>query len=249
MTSAVAMRVLLGTTSVSTAAPPEPVALDHGDLGAELGRRPAPPRNRRARRRGRRPARADARARHAPIVADAASGTARRTQFVRDRPARSVRCGPWPCTRRTAATSTRSGWRCAHPTRPCGHGLAGRLAADVRRRGRQLGGRARARSSRTPVTRSSSRCTTSPLRRGVARQVGGRRHRPLPQAPGAGADARRRRARPGSTCSTRTRAACRRARYLGMLADAAEAGGAPDDYVAELRSRPCALGATSHRRL
>jgi len=30
------------------------------------------------------------------------------------------------------------------------------------------------------------------------------------------------------------------ARYLGMLADAAEAGGAPDDYVTELRSRPCA---------
>jgi AIG2-like family len=29
------------------------------------------------------------------------------------------------------------------------------------------------------------------------------------------------------------------ARYLGMLADAAEAGGAPDDYVADLRSRPC----------
>jgi gamma-glutamylcyclotransferase (GGCT)/AIG2-like uncharacterized protein YtfP len=29
------------------------------------------------------------------------------------------------------------------------------------------------------------------------------------------------------------------ARYLGMLADAAEAGGAPDDYVTELRSRPC----------
>ena len=29
------------------------------------------------------------------------------------------------------------------------------------------------------------------------------------------------------------------ARYLGMLADAAEAGGAPDDYVAELRNRPC----------
>jgi hypothetical protein len=24
-----------------------------------------------------------------------------------------------------------------------------------------------------------------------------------------------------------------------MLADAAEAGGAPDDYVAELRARPC----------
>lgn len=29
------------------------------------------------------------------------------------------------------------------------------------------------------------------------------------------------------------------ARYLGMVADAAEAAGAPDDYVAELRRRPC----------
>jgi gamma-glutamylcyclotransferase (GGCT)/AIG2-like uncharacterized protein YtfP len=29
------------------------------------------------------------------------------------------------------------------------------------------------------------------------------------------------------------------ARYLGVLADAAEAAGAPDDYVAELRARPC----------
>lgn len=29
------------------------------------------------------------------------------------------------------------------------------------------------------------------------------------------------------------------AAYLGMLADAVEAGGAPDEYVAELRSRPC----------
>ena len=29
------------------------------------------------------------------------------------------------------------------------------------------------------------------------------------------------------------------ARYLGMLTEAAEAGGAPDDYVAELRGRPC----------
>ncbi|SDQ11582.1 gamma-glutamylcyclotransferase family protein [Quadrisphaera sp. DSM 44207] len=27
--------------------------------------------------------------------------------------------------------------------------------------------------------------------------------------------------------------------YLGMLADAAEAAGAPDDYVAALRTRPC----------
>jgi AIG2 family protein len=32
------------------------------------------------------------------------------------------------------------------------------------------------------------------------------------------------------------------ARYLGMLADAAEAGGAPDDYLMELRSRPCGPG-------
>jgi gamma-glutamylcyclotransferase (GGCT)/AIG2-like uncharacterized protein YtfP len=29
------------------------------------------------------------------------------------------------------------------------------------------------------------------------------------------------------------------ARYLGLLADAAEKAGAPDDYVAELRNRPC----------
>jgi len=29
------------------------------------------------------------------------------------------------------------------------------------------------------------------------------------------------------------------ARYLGILADAAEAAGAPDDYVADLRQRPC----------
>lgn len=29
------------------------------------------------------------------------------------------------------------------------------------------------------------------------------------------------------------------ARYLGILADAAEAAGAPDDYVAALRTRPC----------
>lgn len=29
------------------------------------------------------------------------------------------------------------------------------------------------------------------------------------------------------------------ARYLGLMAEAAEAGGAPDDYVTELRSRPC----------
>ena len=29
------------------------------------------------------------------------------------------------------------------------------------------------------------------------------------------------------------------ARYLGVLADAAEKAGAPDDYVAELRDRPC----------
>lgn len=29
------------------------------------------------------------------------------------------------------------------------------------------------------------------------------------------------------------------ARYLGLMADAAEAAGAPDDYVADLRARPC----------
>jgi hypothetical protein len=30
------------------------------------------------------------------------------------------------------------------------------------------------------------------------------------------------------------------ARYLGIMADAAEAAGAPSDYVAWLRTRPCA---------
>ena len=29
------------------------------------------------------------------------------------------------------------------------------------------------------------------------------------------------------------------ARYLGLMAEAAEAAGAPDDYVAALRARPC----------
>lgn len=29
------------------------------------------------------------------------------------------------------------------------------------------------------------------------------------------------------------------ARYLGIMADAAEAAGAPDDYVEDLRTRPC----------
>jgi hypothetical protein len=32
------------------------------------------------------------------------------------------------------------------------------------------------------------------------------------------------------------------ARTIGILADAAEAAGAPQDYVAELRSRPCVSG-------
>ena len=34
------------------------------------------------------------------------------------------------------------------------------------------------------------------------------------------------------------------ARYLGLMADAAERAGAPDDYVAGLRARPCASVAT-----
>ena len=34
------------------------------------------------------------------------------------------------------------------------------------------------------------------------------------------------------------------ARYLGMMADAAEAAGAPSDYVTWLRSRPCTSAGT-----
>ena len=33
-------------------------------------------------------------------------------------------------------------------------------------------------------------------------------------------------------------------RYLGILAEAAETAGAPDDYVAELRGRPCRSAGT-----
>ena len=36
------------------------------------------------------------------------------------------------------------------------------------------------------------------------------------------------------------------ARYLGVMADAAERGGAPDDYVAELRGRPCRTVGEDH---
>ena len=74
---------------------------------------------------------------------------------------------------------------------------------------------------------------------GAPRRLGERRHRALPQDPGPGRDADRRASWPGSTCSTPTRAGCRRRSYLGILADAAEAAGAPDDYVAALRARPC----------
>jgi hypothetical protein len=36
------------------------------------------------------------------------------------------------------------------------------------------------------------------------------------------------------------------ARYLGLIAEAAEKAGAPDEYIAELRARPCrSLGDTS----
>jgi hypothetical protein len=36
------------------------------------------------------------------------------------------------------------------------------------------------------------------------------------------------------------------ARYLGMIAEAAEAAGAPSDYVAELRNRPCISNDEEH---
>ncbi len=36
------------------------------------------------------------------------------------------------------------------------------------------------------------------------------------------------------------------ARYLGMIAEAAEAAGAPSDYVAELRNRPCVSNDEEH---
>ena len=44
---------------------------------------------------------------------------------------------------------------------------------------------------------------------------------------------------PGSTSLDAFEGGLPSARYLGVIADAAEAAGAPDDYVAELRSREC----------
>ena len=39
------------------------------------------------------------------------------------------------------------------------------------------------------------------------------------------------------------------ARYLGMIADAAEVAGAPEDYVRDLRTRPCSsVGPDRSRR-
>ena len=97
-----------------------PVALDDGDLGAEL----------RGHQRGfvaaGPPAEDDdvpcgtlepGHALHSPRSGGSPDGAPGSSSVIV--PPGSVRCGPWPCTRRTAATSTRSGWRCAHPTRPC----------------------------------------------------------------------------------------------------------------------------------
>ena len=45
---------------------------------------------------------------------------------------------------------------------------------------------------------------------------------------------------PGPTCWTPTRAGCPRRSYLGILAEAAEAADAPDDYVAACGRGPAA---------
>ena len=62
----------------------------------------------------------------------------------------------------------------------------------------------------------------------------------LPQGQGPGRDPRRRRARPGCTCSTSTRAGCRRRELHRHPGRFGRAVAAPADYVAALRALPCA---------
>ena len=118
------------------------------------------------------------------------------------------------------------------------HRLAGGLAAHLRRRGRRLGGPAGTVVERPepPGLRRAVRPHAG--RRGVAGPLGGRRIGPI----------RKIRVRvqtlDGDVAAwiyvlDAYEGGLPSARYLGMIADAAEAGGAPDDYVTELRTRPC----------
>ncbi len=68
--------------------------------------------------------------------------------------------------------------------------------------------------------------------------MGGRRHRPVPQGAGAG------RPLDGEVVAwlyvlDAYEGGLPSARYLGVVAEAAEAAGAPDDYLSRVRATPC----------
>ena len=210
------------------------VAVDDGDLAPRAALRPAPPRSRPVRRRGSPPGRwadlAVVTRSLCPIAAAGSVGTFARTQSA------------VPMTLYAAYGSNldprRMGERCPHSPLQ-GTGWLDGLAADLRRRGPRLGRRPRdgRRGHRRAGLRRCS--TTSPTRTSPS-STAGRAPTPASTASsrcasrssrrGAGLDlrARRLRGRPA-----------RRRRYLGIIADAAEAADAPDDYVAALRGRPC----------
>ena len=86
-------------------------------------------------------------------------------------------------------------------------------------------------------------------RRAGPGRLGGRRPRPLPAGAPARAHPDGRRRWPTSTCWTPSRAACPRRGTWAAIADAAEAAGAPTDYVTALRSRECRSTVLTRRSL
>jgi len=153
----------------------------------------------------------------------------------------AVRVPPWHCTRPTAATWTRHRCllRCPHsPQRGTGWLEGWRLTSAGRTSAGTVPSRpwSRIRDSRVfVVLYDVSEGDEKALDNwdGVNAWL-------LPARQGAGGDPGRRRAWPGCTCSTSTRAGLPSARSIGILADSAERAGAPADYVASLRALPCA---------
>ena len=211
----------------------EPVAVDDGHLGAELGRH-----------QGGLVAARSATDDHDTSHAAHPRSTAR----LRDRP--WTVSPPWPSTPPTARNldPAQMAERCPHsPLRGTGwligwrltfggeeHGWDGALATVVEDPAQQVF------VALYDVTREDER---------HAGRLGGRRHRPLPQDPGPGADPRRRAARLG------LRAGRLRGRpALGALPRACSPtpprpAGAPDDYVAGAAPpRPAARSDSEHRR-
>ena len=79
----------------------------------------------------------------------------------------------------------------------------------------------------------------TPRGRGEPGRLGGRRHRAVPQDPGAGGRRMTGELVVWAYVLDAYEGGLPSASYLGVLADAAEAADAPADYVAALRRRPC----------